>query len=131
MMQTSCRMEPDLDLGEAVADAVGMQKQIGIGFIGAGANTRLRHLPGFTAVDGVRLVTVANRSEASSKAVAEEFGIERTAPDWRAVVADPEVDAVCIGTWPYLHAEVSVTALAAGKHVLTEARMACNHAEAK
>ena len=108
-----------------------MQKQIGIGFIGAGANTRVQHLPGFAAIEGVRLVTVANRSEASSKAVAAEFGIERTAPDWRAVVADPEVDAVCIGTWPYLHAEASVTALAAGKHVLTEARMACNLAEAR
>ncbi|HSH09556.1 MAG TPA: Gfo/Idh/MocA family oxidoreductase [Oceanipulchritudo sp.] len=108
-----------------------MSKPIGIGFIGAGGNTRLRHLPGFAAIDGVRLVTVANRSEASSRAVAEAFGIERTAPDWRAVIGDPEVDAICIGTWPYLHAEISVTALAAGKHVLTEARMAANLAEAQ
>jgi predicted dehydrogenase len=99
---------------------------IGIGFVGAGGNTRLRHLPGFAAIDGVRLVTVANRSEASSRKVAAEFGIARTAPDWRAVVADPEVDAVCIGTWPYLHAEVTIAALQAGKHVLTEARMAAD-----
>jgi predicted dehydrogenase len=108
-----------------------MEKSIGIGFIGAGANTRLRHLPGLAAIDGVRLVAVANRSEASSQAVAAEFGIGRIAPDWQSVVADPEVDAVCIGTWPYLHAEVSVAALAAGKHVLTEARMACNLTEAR
>jgi predicted dehydrogenase len=99
---------------------------IGIGFVGAGANTRLRHLPGFAAIDGVRLVTVANRSGASSQKVADAFGIARTAPDWRAVVADPEVDAVCIGTWPYLHAEVTCAALEAGKHVLTEARMAAD-----
>ena len=35
-----------------------------------------------------------------------------------------------IGTWPYLHCPVTLAALAAGKHVLTEARMAMNAAEA-
>jgi predicted dehydrogenase len=107
-----------------------MNAPIGIGFIGAGGNTRLRHLPGFAGIEGVRLVTVANRSEASSMAVAEEFGIERVSPDWQSVVNDPEVDAVCIGTWPYMHAEMTIAALAAGKHVLTEARMASTLKEA-
>ena len=60
-----------------------------------------------------------------------EGGIERIAADWRAVIADPEVDAVCIGTWPYLHTEASVAALEAGKHVLTEARMAATLPEAR
>lgn len=108
-----------------------MSDVIGIGFIGAGANTRLRHLPGFAALEGVKLVSVANRSEASSRKVAEAWSISRVAPDWRAVIADPEVDAVCIGTWPYLHAEASVAALEAGKHVLTEARMAADLAGAE
>ena len=108
-----------------------MATRTGIGFIGAGGNTRLRHLPGFAAIDGVELVTVANRSEASSRQVAEAYGVGRIAPDWEAVVADPEVDAVCIGTWPYMHAEMTLAALAAGKHVLTEARMASSLAEAR
>jgi predicted dehydrogenase len=108
-----------------------MNDTIGIGFIGAGANTKLRHLPGFAGIEGVRLVTVANRSEASSRAVAEAFGVERISPDWHAVVADPEVDAVCIGTWPYMHAEMTIAALRAGKHVLTEARMASDLAGAE
>jgi predicted dehydrogenase len=99
-------------------------KEIGIGFVGAGDNTKLRHLPGFQSIEGVRLVSVANRSEESSRAVAEAFGIEKIALEWRAVVENPEVDAVCIGTWPYMHAEVTIAALEAGKHVLTEARMA-------
>ena len=47
------------------------------------------------------------------------------------VVADPAVDAVVIGTWPYLHAPCSIAALTAGKHVLCEARMALNLAEAQ
>jgi predicted dehydrogenase len=41
------------------------------------------------------------------------------------------VDAVCIGTWPYVHAEITVAALQAGKHVLCEARMAMNAAEGR
>ena len=40
------------------------------------------------------------------------------------------LDAVVIGTWPYLHCPVTLAALAAGKHVFTEARMAMNAAEA-
>jgi len=100
-----------------------MDSTLGIGFIGAGNNTRQRHIPGFAAIDGVRLVSVANRSEASSRRVAEAFGIERVAPDWKAVIADSEVDAICIGTWPYMHAEITIAALEAGKHVVVNYQM--------
>lgn len=99
---------------------------IRIGFIGAGANTRLRHLPGFQAIPGVELSVVCNRSETSSRAVADEFNIKRIAGNWRDVIEADDVDAICIGTWPYLHAEISIAALNAGKPVLTEARMAMN-----
>lgn len=101
-----------------------------IGVIGAGANTRLRHLPGFLEIEGVSVEVVCNRSEASSRSAAEAFGIPRIAQKWEDVVADPEVDAICIGTWPYLHAPITIAALEAGKHVLTEARMAMNAKEA-
>lgn len=100
-----------------------------IGIVGAGANTRLRHIPGFQAIPGVSVGVVCNRSESSSRAVADLFGIPRIARRWEDVVADPEIDAVCIGTWPYLHAPISIAALEAGKHVLTEARMAMNAEE--
>lgn len=102
-----------------------------IGLVGAGENTRLKHIPGFLALPSVQVVSVANRTRASGERVAREFGIEKVASDWRAVVEDPEVDAVCIGTWPYLHADVSIAALSGGKHVLTEARMARTAAEAE
>lgn len=108
-----------------------MARPLRIGIIGAGANTRDRHIPGFRAIEGVELVVVANRSEESSRKVAAHYGIPRIAPNWQAIVADDNVDAICIGTWPYLHAEISCAALKAGKHVLTEARMARNAAEAE
>jgi predicted dehydrogenase len=102
-----------------------------IGFIGAGANTRKMHIPGFCKLEHIELSVVANRSVASAEKVAKQEGIKRVAKDWRAVVEDPAIDAVCIGTWPYLHAEATIAALENGKHVLCEARMACDLAEAQ
>ena len=104
---------------------------IRVGFIGAGRNTRDRHIPGFSKQAGVEFVAVANRSRESGERVAKQFGIRRVEDDWRAVVSAPDVDAVCIGTWPYTHCEMTVAALAAGKHVLCEARMAMNAAEGR
>jgi len=108
-----------------------MAQQLRIGIIGAGSNTRKMHLPGFQAIEGVEVVSVCNRTEESSRAVAEAFSIPEVAYRWQDVVNNSEVDAVCIGTWPYLHAEASIAALEQGKHVLCEARMARNLSEAK
>ena len=104
---------------------------IRVGYIGAGANTRKYHIPLMQKQPGVELVTVANRSKESSERVAKEFGIPRVSSDWREVIADRNVDAICIGTWPYTHAEMTIAALEAGKHVLCEARMAMNAAEGR
>jgi len=106
-------------------------QKLRIGFIGAGANTRKMHIPGFQKLENVELSLVANRSVESAKKVAKQEGIKRVAKDWREVVEDPSIDAVCIGTWPYLHAEATIAALENDKHVLCEARMACNLDEAR
>ena len=102
-----------------------------IGFIGAGANTRSRHLPGFQAIEDVELHAVANRTRASGQRVADEWSVGHVYDHWHQVIEDPQVDAVCIGTWPYLHAPATCAALEAGKHVLCEARMAMNASEAR
>ena len=102
-----------------------------IGFIGAGANTRLRHIPGFLELEGVQLAAVCNRSRASGVRVAAEFGIPRVETDPETIFADETIDAVCIGTWPYRHHDYSIQTLQAGKHVLCEARMAMDTAEAR
>ena len=85
-----------------------------IGIVGAGANTRAKHLPLLQQIPGVKVVMVANRSAASSQAVAKEFGIPGVARHWHEVVAAPDVDAVVIGAWPNLHAEATCAALANG-----------------
>jgi predicted dehydrogenase len=106
-------------------------KTIRVGLVGAGNNTRARHIPGFRKLPGVELVAVANRSRESGERVAREFGIGKVYDHWREVVSAPDVDAVCIGTWPYMHCEITLAALEQGKHVLCEARMAMNAAEGR
>jgi predicted dehydrogenase len=102
-----------------------------VGFIGAGGNTTLRHIPGLQAINGVELVAVCNRSEESGRRVADQFGIARVETDPQAIFDADDIDAVCIGTWPYRHRDYTVQALEAGKHVLCEARMAMNATEAR
>ena len=104
---------------------------IRVGFIGAGGNSRLHHIPKLKAQPGVELTAVANRSKESGEKVAKEFGIARVASDWREIVNAPDIDAVCIGTWPYTHCEMTIAAVEAGKHVLCEARMAMNATEGR
>ncbi len=107
------------------------ESTIRVGVVGAGGNTRKHHIPKLQAQKGVEVVAVANRTRASGARVAKEFGIPGVADHWQQIVEDPDIDAVCIGTWPYLHAPVTIAALEAGKHVLTEARMAMNAIEAQ
>ncbi len=106
------------------------QQTLRIGLIGAGANMRARHIPGFRAIGDVELVAVCNRRPSSTAAVARDYGIGKTFEHWRDLVADQEIDAVVIGTWPYLHCPITLAALESGKHVLTEARLSLNAAEA-
>ncbi len=106
-------------------------ERIRVGIIGLGANTRLRHVPGLRACENVEIVAVCNRRTESTAAAACEFGIPRTFDRWQDLVADPNIDAIVIGTWPYLHCPITLAALDAGKHIMTEARMAMSAAEAR
>ena len=101
-----------------------------IGIVGLGSNTRARHVPGLRACQDVEIVGLVNRRPASTAAAAAEFGIPQTYAQWQDLVGEDNIDAVVIGTWPYLHCEITVAALEAGKHVLTEARMAMDAAQA-
>ncbi len=107
------------------------QQTLRIGLIGAGANMRARHIPGLRAIPDVEIVAVCNRRPASTAAIAREYGIPRTYEDWRDMLSDSSIDALVVGTWPHLHCAITLAALETGKHVLTEARMSLNAAEAQ
>ena len=75
-----------------------MSESLKIGLIGAGANTRDRHIPGFRAIPQVEIAVVANRSAVSSQRVADAFQIPRIVDQWQDIIADESIDAICIGT---------------------------------
>lgn len=103
---------------------------IRVGVVGAGANTRLHHIPKLQAIPGVEVVSVSNRSRASSERVAQEFTIPTVYDSWWELIQAEDTDAIVIGTWPYMHKTLVLAALAANKHVLCEARMAMDATEA-
>ncbi len=107
------------------------QEPIRIGMIGAGTNLRTVQIPAFRRIPGCEIVAVANRSLESSQRVASEFGIPRAYANWEQLLDDDGIDAVSIGTWPYMHRTLTLAALERGIHVLTQARMANNAQEAK
>jgi predicted dehydrogenase len=108
----------------------GNEETIRIGIVGAGGNTRARHIPGLRAIPGVEIVSVANRTQESSERAAKELGIPRAYRNWLELVSADDTDAILIGTWPNMHCAVTIEALECNKHVLCEARMARNANEA-
>jgi predicted dehydrogenase len=68
--------------------------------------------------------------EAAAKAAAA-LGFARSTSDWRALVADPEIDVVNITTPNALHKEMALAAIAAGKHVYCEKPLAPLAADAR
>lgn len=68
----------------------------------------------------VRMKTLCGRNEAAVRQAAATLGWEGCATDWRAVIADPEIDIVDVSTPGDSHAEIAIAAAEAGKIVFCE-----------
>ena len=100
------------------------------GLIGCGDISKKRVAPGLRDAKNSRLISV-NRSDFSkTESFAKEFGAEKWIKDWKDLISDSDINAVYIATPVYLHAEQTIAAAEAGKHVLCEKSMAMNTAEA-
>ena len=103
---------------------------IGVGLIGTGYMGKCHALAwtGVRAVFGdapkVRLAVLCEVTEELAQKRADEFGFGKATADWRALIADPQVDVVSVTTPNAFHAEMAITALEAGKHVWCEKPMA-------
>ena len=112
-----------------------MQKasqKLRIGIVGAGNIVRTRHLPALKKEADVEIVAVSNSSYESSEKFCAEFLPQATPMrNWADLVALPDIDIIWIGTPPYLHSAVTISALESGKHVFCQARMSMDLAEAE
>jgi predicted dehydrogenase len=108
------------------------QPKLRIGIVGAGNIVKRRHLPALSQIEDVKVVGVCNSTYESSEKFCSEFVSDaKPYANWAELVAEPDIDIIWIGTSPYLHATIAVSALEAGKHVFCQARMAMNLAEAE
>jgi predicted dehydrogenase len=84
------------------------------------ADINRKLIPGAHASEKVDLVAVASRDQARAEAYAAEWEIPRAYGSYEALLADPEIEAVYISLPNTMHAEWSIKAMEAGKHVLCE-----------
>ncbi len=85
---------------------------------------------GIAASQTGRLVAVASRTREAAARFAGEYGASRAYGSYEALLEDREVTAVHIATPHPLHAEWTMRAAAAGKHILCEKPLTLNHATA-
>jgi predicted dehydrogenase len=104
---------------------------VGHGFMGAAHSQAFRVAPRFFDLPrGPVMHTLVGRDPSRTAAAAERWGWANTSTDWRATVADPDIDLVDIVSPGSSHAEIAIAALDAGKHVLCEKPLANTVAEA-
>lgn len=105
---------------------------IGYGWMGrvhAQAYARLaHHYPQLGARP--RLVSVADEVPGRAAEAAEQLGFDRSTQRWRDLLTDPEIDAISVTTPNFLHREVGVAVLEAGKHLWIEKPVGLSAADA-
>ena len=105
---------------------------IGYGFMGKAHSNAWRQAPRFFDLPAeVRMKTLCGRDERAVRKAAAVFGWERSATDWRSVVADPEIDVIDISTPNDSHAEIAIAAAQAGKAILCEKPLGRDVAESE
>jgi predicted dehydrogenase len=107
-----------------------MTRPVRWGFIGTGkiAQTFAQDL---RLIDEGEVVAVGSRHRETAEAFADEFNIPRRYDSYEALVSDPDIDAVYVGTPHPMHLENASLALGHGKPVLVEKAFTMNAAEAR
>lgn len=94
-------------------------KPVQVAVIGTGSISSM-HLSSYKKNTNVELYAVCDLNEERANAAAKLYGATKVYTDYRELLADPVIEAVSICTWNNTHAEISIAALKAGKHVLVE-----------
>ena len=105
-------------------------KKIGMGLIGPGFIAP-HHIDAVRRLGDVEVVAIAGSSQASAERKALEYKVSRAYGDYRALIADADVQVIHNTTPNHLHLPVSLAALEAGKHVISDKPLAMNPQEAR
>ena len=97
-----------------------MTNKLNVGIIGVGRIGKVHTMSIMNHIPQVRLKGVADFYEDLAREWAEETGIEKVYSDYKEMLADPEIDAVLICSATDTHAEISIAAAVAGKHIFCE-----------
>ncbi|MFN8639931.1 MAG: Gfo/Idh/MocA family oxidoreductase [Dehalococcoidia bacterium] len=91
-----------------------------VGVLGVGFGSVV-HIPAFRS-EGWDVAAIWSRRPDRTREAAATHGLDAAtvAEDWREVVARDDLDAIAVATPPVAHLEMTLAALAAGKHVLCE-----------
>jgi predicted dehydrogenase len=98
--------------------------ELRLGVLSTADIARKKAVPGMRRASRCRVVAIASRDGARAEAVARQLDIPRAHGSYEALLADPDVDAVYIPLPNHLHAEWTIAAVRAGKHVLCEKPLA-------
>ena len=103
-----------------------MSRKYRIGIIGCGGIANGKHLPSLSKLTNVELVAFCDIIQESAETAAAKYGIEGAlvCEDYKEVLQDATIDIVHVLTPNISHAEISIAALEAGKHVMCEKPMA-------
>lgn len=106
-------------------------KTINVGIIGTGAIAVDQHMPALAKQPDINILAVCDVNEEGAKRAAERFDVKNVFSDYKKMLEMDDIDAVHICTPNFLHAQPTVDALNAGKHVMVEKPLARNATEGK
>jgi predicted dehydrogenase len=106
------------------------KETLGVALIGAGNLARWQHLPNVKKA-GARVQAVFSSSGVRGRSYAERFGAAYCTSEYSSILADPHVDVVLVASRNQHHAEESLSALRAGKHVFVEKPMCLTEDECR
>ena len=103
---------------------------IRVGIIGVGWGSIVQ-TPAFRAVPEFEVAALCSRQPERVEAAGEQLGIDDTSTDWREFVRRDDLDLISVCTPVKLHAEQTIAAVEAGKHVLCEKPVAVDATDAQ
>jgi predicted dehydrogenase/threonine dehydrogenase-like Zn-dependent dehydrogenase len=104
--------------------------KINVAVVGAGAFAKGVHLPNLRRLSNLyHIRAIVSATGSNTKATAQQFGADYFSTDYLDVLNDSDVDAVLLCTRHHLHAQQTIDALKAGKHVYCEKPLALTQQE--